>query len=192
MTDKQELSLKVDPERVGIIATGIFVRAKDPDGKSCSADIADLTADSLVNGLSSKSQSTPHLATQLLQTVLGHGDPAMRHHGGARTTEEALVEAETAKRVQTKLVDRANTHDALVSGLTSEIMKFSLDVLDVLDEPYSPVAISSILFVVSSNAARTKTGRTMWKKYRDENASDAVAEFSKRITDEAQQHKHDA
>lgn len=69
-----EPELKQDRKRVELVdagmSTGIFVRAKAPDGKWVSADIATLDRDSLMNWL--RSGGSHDLAERTVALLLQH------------------------------------------------------------------------------------------------------------------------
>ena len=70
------MELKVDPMRQGFVRrsevynTGIVVRAKLPNGMAVTADIVELTRESLLDWL----LSAPHCAVNTVGRILGHGD----------------------------------------------------------------------------------------------------------------------
>lgn len=66
------IELKMDPQRAGIMDTGIFVRAKGDDGKWHNADIAELDKDSLLVWLQSRGGSN-RWAEDVIGILLGHG-----------------------------------------------------------------------------------------------------------------------
>ncbi len=68
------MGLKVDSRREGDVrhATGICVRAQNPDGSWASADIYELTKGSLLEWLRSRGGENP-LAENVVGVLLGHG-----------------------------------------------------------------------------------------------------------------------
>ena len=172
--------LQIDAGRSGKFSTGVLTRALDPEtGKIRSADISELTATSLDDWLSDGRKESDTHAQLVVKTLLGHGGPPRSPQTSSLDRKRDLAVA----RVRNKLIARANDGDALVAELASEAMKYVLDILAVLDEPYHPAGASMVALLVTENAGRTKTGRQMWAKYRNEDSPRAVAEFRKKLQD---------
>lgn len=70
------MNLKIDPARVGPPAdtTGIYVRAQDERGTWRSADVAQLTRESLLEWLRGGGGDNP-LAERVVCALLGHAAP---------------------------------------------------------------------------------------------------------------------
>ena len=67
------MTLEVDEERVGNYGeTGIYVRAKNKEGRVINADIVDLKKESLLAWLTSRGGSNPW-AEDVIGIVFGHG-----------------------------------------------------------------------------------------------------------------------
>jgi len=174
--------LQIHPDRSGKFVTGVITRAIDPEtGKVRSADISELTGESLTEWLTASRKVNDHHAEEVIQTLLGHNMPeGQPEAAGVARAEEACPDA--AARVRQKLVALANGGDALVAELGSEAMKYILDLLSVVDEPYDPEAATMVGLLITQNAGRTKTGRAMWSKYLTEDAPQSVAKFREQMS----------
>lgn len=173
--------LQIHPDRSGKFVTGVLTHAIDPEtGKVRSADISELTGESLTEWLTASRKVNDHHAEDVIQTLLGHNMPeGQPEAAGAARAEEP---SGAAARVRQKLVDLANGGDALVAELGSEAMKYILDLLAVVDEPYDPEAATMVGLLITQNAGRTKTGRAMWAKYLAEDAPQSVAKFREQMS----------
>ena len=63
---------RVDPERIGLGETGIFVRALGVDDRWGSHDIAELTRPSLIAWLRIHGRDDPRMPTNTVLAMLGH------------------------------------------------------------------------------------------------------------------------